>query len=58
MIMSLAFLKFPKNCDIKKLECMENVFRLRSGKIRVLYYVDKTNNKIKILDIDVRGRIY
>jgi mRNA-degrading endonuclease RelE of RelBE toxin-antitoxin system len=36
---------FPKNCDIKKLEGAENVFRLRKGKIR-------------ILDIDVRGRIY
>jgi mRNA-degrading endonuclease RelE of RelBE toxin-antitoxin system len=49
---------FPRNCDIKKLEGLEKVFRLRKGKIRILYYVDKMNNKIKVLDIDVRGRIY
>ena len=49
---------FPKNLDIKKLKGSESTFRLRKGKIRILYYVDKKNNKIKVLDINVRGRIY
>jgi len=39
---------FPRNCDIKKLEGLEKVFRLRKGKIRILYYVDKMNNKKKV----------
>jgi mRNA-degrading endonuclease RelE of RelBE toxin-antitoxin system len=52
------FSPFPRNCDIEKFKGTENVFRLRKGKIRILYYIDKVNNKIKVLDIDVRGRIY
>jgi len=49
---------FPRNFDIVKLKGCENAYRLRKGKLRILYYVDKLNNKIKVLDIDVRGRIY
>jgi mRNA-degrading endonuclease RelE of RelBE toxin-antitoxin system len=49
---------FPRNCDIEKFKGIENIFRLRKGKIRILYYIDKVNNRIKVLDIDVRGRIY
>jgi len=49
---------FPRNYDIKKLEGYENLYRLRKGKIRILYYVDKVDRKIKILDINFRGRIY
>jgi mRNA-degrading endonuclease RelE of RelBE toxin-antitoxin system len=52
------FSPFPRNCDIEKFKGTENVFRLRKGKMRILYYIDKVNNKIKVLDINVRGRIY
>lgn len=52
------FSPFPRNCDIKKFKGMGNISRLRKGKIRILYYIDKADNKIKILDIDIRGRIY
>jgi mRNA-degrading endonuclease RelE of RelBE toxin-antitoxin system len=42
--------------DIKKLKGGENLFRLRHGKIRVIYKITKT--KIKIIDIDYRGNSY
>ena len=34
-----------------------NMFRLRMGKIRVIYYINK-DQSAEILDIDYRGEIY
>ena len=34
----------------------ENCYRLRMGKIRIIYQIQK--NDIKIIDIDYRGNIY
>lgn len=43
--------------DVKKLKGPQNNFyRLRLGKIRIIYQL--TNNKIEIVDIDYRGNIY
>lgn len=43
--------------DIKKLKSFDDkTFRLRSGKIRIIYKVDPQG--IIILDIDYRGNIY
>lgn len=45
-----------KELDIKKLKGGENLFRLRHGKVRVIYKITKT--KIKIIDIDYRGNLF
>lgn len=43
--------------DIKKLKgCKEDLYRLRMGKIRIIYKIN--NNNIEIIDIDYRGNIY
>ncbi len=44
--------------DIKKLEGCENHFRIRVGKIRIVYELFAKESKIKVHDIDFRGRIY
>jgi len=48
---------FKSTNDIKKLKGnKENFYRLRMGKIRIIY---KINDKdIEIIDIDYRGNIY
>lgn len=55
---SFKLTPFPRNFDIKKLKGSKDIFRLRKGNARILYYVDKINNRIRVLDINVRGRIY
>ncbi len=44
--------------DVKKLKGYENMFRVRIGDLRVIYYVDFQNKKVVILDINWRERIY
>lgn len=56
-MVSLLKNPFQKNQDIKKLKNWgANVYRLRMGKIRIIFQI--TNHKIKILAIDYRGNIY
>lgn len=45
-----------KGQDIKKLTGFNDFYRLRMGKIRIIYRV--VNNDIEIVDIDYRGNIY
>lgn len=42
-----------KNLDIKKLKGYDGIFRVRKGKIRVIYKIDK-NDEIFILAIERR----
>lgn len=43
--------------DVKKLKNQQNnLYRLRLGKIRIIY--ELVNNEIEIIDIDYRGNIY
>ncbi len=50
---------FPNvNMDIKKMKGMGDVYRIRIGKIRVLFDVDKKDYAITIIKIDFRGNIY
>ncbi|NDK07884.1 plasmid stabilization protein [Candidatus Gracilibacteria bacterium] len=42
--------------DIKKLIGEENLFRVRKGSIRIIFY--KKENEIKLIDINYRGQIY
>lgn len=41
--------------DIKKLKGYDNIFRVRKGKIRIIYRVDQKDNKIYILTIERRS---
>ncbi len=50
---------FPDlNMDIKKMKGMDNVYRIRIGKIRILFDLDKKDSAITIISIDFRGNIY
>ncbi|MDD3303235.1 MAG: hypothetical protein PHN31_06790 [Candidatus Gracilibacteria bacterium] len=42
--------------DLKKMEGENSLYRVRKGKIRIIFYKD--SNKIKIIDINYRGQIY
>jgi mRNA interferase RelE/StbE len=50
----LPYLKF----DLVKMKGYENIYRVRIGKIRIIYKIDFKNRIIEILDIDYRERIY
>ena len=42
--------------DIKKMKGESNTYRVRIGKIRIIYQV--VDNKVEIIDVDYRGNIY
>ena len=50
--------KLPSKGDIKKLKGkkVKNIFRLRIGKYRVIYFLEK--DVIKVIKIDTRGDVY
>jgi mRNA interferase RelE/StbE len=50
----LPYLKF----DLVKMKGYENVYRIRIGKVRIIYRIDFKNKIIEILDANYRGRIY
>lgn len=52
--------KNPKteNLDIKKLATTNKSFRLRVGKIRIIYEIDQNKKIIYVQDVDFRGNIY
>jgi mRNA interferase RelE/StbE len=44
---------------VKNLEGVWKGFRrLRIGKIRIIYFIDKTNEELLIYEIDYRGDVY
>lgn len=43
-----------RNLDIKKLKNNSNIFRVRSGRIRIIYFT-KDNKNIKLLTIERRS---
>jgi len=49
---------FDKQLDIKKLATAKNSYRLRIGKIRVVYEPYLADDIIYIRDIDFRGNVY
>jgi mRNA interferase RelE/StbE len=53
-----AIEKLPFEGDVNKLKGkkIKNIFRLRIGKFRVIYYLEK--KVIKIIKIDTRGDVY
>ena len=48
----------PDNGDIKKLAGTAGLFRVRVGKVRVIYSMDSTEHVIRIIAIGSRGQIY
>ena len=48
---------FPTNFDVKKLTT-KNFFRLRVGKVRVIFEVNKIRKEVWIRKIGYRGGIY
>ncbi len=50
----LPYLKF----DLVKIKGYEDTYRIRIGKVRIIYKIDFKNKVIQILDADYRGRIY
>ena len=49
---------FPANLDIKNIVGVEEFYRLRIGKIRVIFEIDKKRKEIWIRKIGYRGGIY
>lgn len=49
--------QLPAGTDIKKLKST-NLYRLRSGKLRIIYSVDEQERVITIVNIDSRGQVY
>lgn len=47
-----------KQFDVKKLEGLDNTFRIRIGKLRIVYAVDWKNKDIVIAKIGMRENIY
>jgi len=45
-----------ENLDVKKMIWKDNLFRLRKGKIRIIF--KKEDNKWVLLDINYRDKIY
>jgi len=44
--------------DVKKLKGFKNRFRIRKGKIRIVYEVLPEEFKVIVWDINFRGRVY
>ena len=49
---------FPKNYDIDKFSGLENSYRLRVGRVRVIMEVDRKRCEIWIRKVGYRGGIY
>jgi mRNA interferase RelE/StbE len=48
----------PFNYPYKKIKGKQNTYRIRIGRFRILYKVNKGNLLIIIIDIDKRGTVY
>jgi len=58
-IFFLSEVPYPyKFLDVKKLKGIQNAYRIRVGKIRILYKVFEHEKTIFIYDIDHRGKVY
>jgi mRNA interferase RelE/StbE len=55
---SLKKLENPFAIPYEKLRGKENVYRIRVGDFRVIYYVDKDKNEVVVFRIRRRGRAY
>ena len=58
VIWKLKINPVPPDEDVKKLKGLENTYRLRLGRYRILYRVLWKERKVVILYIGERGRAY
>jgi len=47
-----------REMDIEKIKGLKRVFRIRIGKYRVIFFVDKTERTIYVTHAKIRKRIY
>jgi len=47
-----------KYFDVKKIEGEKDTYRVRIGKYRIIYFVDRNNKIIHVLKIEKRGKAY
>ena len=47
-----------KDFDLKKMEGVDNTYRVRIGDYRVVYFVEKEKQTIHILKFDRREKVY
>ena len=47
-----------KNFDIRKIQGEKDMYRVRIGKYRLIYFVDKNTKMIHILKIETREKAY
>ena len=47
-----------KEFDLKKIEGTEDTYRIRFGKYRIIYYIDKEQKTIHILKFEFRKKVY
>ena len=47
-----------KEFDLKKIEGTEDTYRIRFGKYRIIYYIDKEQKAIHILKFEFRKKVY
>ncbi len=47
-----------KEFDLKKIEGSEDTYRIRFGKYRIIYYIDKEKKAIHILKFEFRKKVY
>ncbi|VVC01153.1 Uncharacterised protein [uncultured archaeon] len=47
-----------KSYDIKKVEGMDNIYRVRFGDFRVVYHIDELQHKIYIVKMERRENVY
>jgi mRNA interferase RelE/StbE len=54
----LASIHESSNKQVKRMKGISDLFRLRVGKVRVLFRIDHKKKEILVLDIGYRGQIY
>ena len=47
-----------REMDVEKIEGLEKTFRIRIGKYRIIFYVDKTEKTIYVTHAETRKGIY
>ena len=47
-----------RDFDLKKIEGVENTYRVRIGDYRIVYFIEKEKDTIHILKIEMRGKVY
>jgi mRNA interferase RelE/StbE len=55
-----AVSKLPDQGDVKKMRGrkIKNIYRLRVGKYRILFLLEKKEDCLKVLNVDTRGDVY